>query len=188
MAEAGSLPTTKRQSPRFLCTGIELLYSPLKAGIVSDVANALVLAISHDISLGGMAFDLKHELQIDDELLVIVKSPDSQNEALKTIVRWCTPLEGGYYRVGVAISKVIESAELSEYADGMEDTENTEGVPSQTRLVCPACKQLAWFTLVGKQEGVPHPSVLPLYNCYHCHTTRTIPSLLSFNRDGVTEE
>lgn len=188
MAEPESLPAEKRQHSRFLCTGVELLYSPLNSEIIPNLASSLMNAISHDISLGGLAFDIKDEMQLDEELLVIIKSPDSHSETLKTIVRSCIPIENGYYRIGVAISKIIEAAELSDYKDGISETENTAGVPSQARFACPACKHIAWFNLVGKQEGVPYPAILPLYNCSHCHTTRTIPSLLSFNRDGVTED
>ncbi|MDH5446537.1 MAG: PilZ domain-containing protein [Gammaproteobacteria bacterium] len=188
MTDSDSSLGNKRSQTRFLCIGIELLYSPIGGNIVSDVANSLLTATSHDISMGGMAFDIDHEMQIGEQLLVTIKSPDSANEMLRTEVRWCKALEANRYRVGVLIIDIIKQAEISEGEYQIEQLENTDGVPNQAMFICPACKQKGWFNLVGKQEGTPYPTILPLYNCSHCNTTRTIPSLLSFNRALSTED
>ena len=188
MTDSNSSPDNKRQHPRFLCIGIELLYSPVGKNILNDVAQSLQQATCHDISLAGMAFDIEHELPVNEQLMVSVKSPDGGEEILKTQVRWCRAIDDTHYRVGVTITEVIKPAEMQTLDFKLDKLDSSDGVPNQVRLSRPACNKEGWFTLVGTQEGVPYPTLLPLYNCSHCNTTRSIPSLLSFNRQLSSED
>jgi len=188
MSESDSLPNEQRRYTRFPCVGIELFYSPLNNVFLPDVADALLRATSHDLSLAGMAFDIEQNLPVGQLLLVSVKSPEGENEMLKTEVRWCRPLQQGQYRVGVAIIGLEQQSETTRPVYDIEAINNDHGAPSRARFICPACQQLSWFVLVGIQGGTPQPSIMPLYNCSACHTTRSIPSLLGFNRALATEE
>lgn len=185
MSDTDSPCNDQRLQPRFPCVGIELLYSPLEHQVLNDVSQSLLQATVYDISLAGLAFDVKHPLQSGQFLLVIVKTPAGENETLKTEVRWCEQLNKQQYRVGVSIVDVETKPGLSN-EDYAESIGHGIAVPAGVSLICPACEQRSWFVLVGQQEGVPPPAIMPLYNCSECHTTRSIPSLLSYNRGKFT--
>lgn len=177
----------QRLQPRFPCVGIELLYSPIEHQILSDVSESLMLATSFDISHAGMAFEVKQPLQSGEFLLVIVKTPEGESETLKTEVRWCKQLANQQYRVGVSIVSVEKKSDSNRKNYVAEPIGFGIEVPAGASLLCPACEQRSWFVLVGHQEGVPAPTIMPLYNCSECHTTRSIPSLLGYNRQAITE-
>lgn len=188
MSESDSFMPDNRSQTRFPCIGIELLYSPVSKQVITDTATRLYHATSHDISLAGIAFDVEHELHIGEYLLVSVKSTDSSAEILKTIVRWCKKIDPPYFRVGVSILSVEKQSEFNTRRYEIVPIENNTGAPSRAYLFCPACRVRCWFVLVGKQDGTPFPSILPLYNCSNCQTTRSIPSLLSYNRPFISED
>ena len=182
------LKQEQREQPRFPCVGIELLYSPLDHSVIQGVGESLIQASPHDISLAGIAFDVNKPLENDQELLVKVKSPDNGEETMQTRVRWCKPLDRQQYRVGVSIISIEVKTKQKSAGYAIDPIGHGVAVPSGVSFICPACNERSWFVLVGQQEGVPEPSLLPLYNCGLCHTTRSIPSLLSHNREKITEE
>ena len=178
----------QRQQTRFPCVGIELLYSPLNSQSLYDVSQSLLQATFYDASLAGIAFDIKHSLIAGQLLLVMVKTPDGEKETLRAEVRWCKQLAEQQFRVGVSIVSVddIEKTKANNYT--VEPIGHGIAVPAGASFICPACEQRSWFVLIGQQEGVPPPALMPLYNCSECHTTRSIPSLLSYNRQEITGE
>ncbi len=177
----------QRQQFRFPWVGIDLLYSPLEHMILSGVSQTLIQASSHDISLAGIAFDIKQPLESGQNLLVVIKTPEGDDEVMTTEVRWCKHLAAQQYRVGVSIISVEKNTVVDNKDSISDSVGHGIAVPAGASFICPACEQRSWFVLVGQQEGVPPPTIMPLYNCSECHTTRSIPSLLSHNRD-ITEE
>jgi len=186
MSDTDSPSNDQRRQLRFPSVGIELLYSPLDRQILNDVSQSLRQATSHDISQAGMSFDVKQPLETGQFLLVIAKSPEDENETLKTEVRWCKHLADQHYRVGVSIVSIEKKSAMNTKGYVTEPIDHSIAVPTGASFICPACEQRSWFVLVGQQEGVPSPAVMPLYNCSECHTTRSIPSLLSYNRGKFT--
>lgn len=176
----------KRKESRYPGIYLSLLFSPTAGEHIKDLAESYLHASSHDMSVGGMSFDVSVQIPVDSPLVVSVPNEQGPNDELKAIVSWCREIEGGNYRVGVffdieaGIQRPAAETDFIPVLDG-------PGIPSEAILVCPACLVLNRFTYKGLQK-YHSGSELPLYDCGACGSTRSITSLLSFNRQRRKNE
>jgi len=179
----------KRKTFRFPCVGIALLYLSPDKQAMAGVGTALLHATAHDISLAGISFDVSQDMQVGQRLLISVRSPDEQQaETLQTEVRWCKKLDNKQFRVGVAILDIEIIADGENKAYEIKHIGHGIEAPAGARFICPACEICSWFDLIGEQPDIPSAAIMPLYNCNNCHTTRTITSLLTFNRQTTKSD
>lgn len=173
--------TNRRREIRFPCVGIGLLYSTVLKDCVNNIGQDFLAATMHDCSLSGLAFDIDQALQPGDRLHILISNQERATERLIAEVCWCKPLSENTYRAGVHI--------LAEYGIAV-DTCMTESipilhgppVPSGVNFLCPSCQQLSTFNYMATQSGDWENGMMPLYNCSNCSTTRTILTILEYNR------
>lgn len=138
------------------------------------------------MSLSGLCFDVNQSLKQDSHLFVLVHGAnDTPVERLMTKVCWQIRLGQDLFRVE---TKIIGSEILTEehHIEKIQNIQHGMNFPSGAAMPCPACGADAMFNLSGIQtlSGVP-TRYMPLYDCSHCHTTRTITSLLVHNRQYI---
>ena len=174
---------SNRKEDRFPCVGIELMYSPVRGDYVEDLGSEIYAAIGHDMSFSGLSFDVSEELNIDDEIYVLVNNQFQPPERLTAKVCWCKTLDNGQFRIGVTVmaSGGVNLA-TENYADDYINSVDNSGGLSEATLVCPSCTKVSTFEFVENQEGDWGKGIMPLYQCNHCQTTRTIPNILEHNR------
>ena len=155
-----------------------LLYSPVKSSFEKNLGERLFKAISVDMSLSGMAFDIEEALPVGEKISVIIESPEENlQEKLSCEVCWCRELSPGKYRIGTVIvsmknrgiepantipSKIISSGEM----------------PKEFEYHCPSCLHTVTFEFIGYQPVLAGKAKIPLYNCPDCNTTRSLTGLL----------
>lgn len=172
-----------RSQERFPCVGIDLMYSPLQDDYVEGMGAKIYQAVCHDMSFSGLSFDVVHDMQPGERLVIVVENQFRPQERLYAEVRWCKQLEESVFRIGVQILLTTdENAELLTITDLEDIAAHEAAMPSGAELRCPLCLERAVFSLVDNQAGHWAHGVLPLYGCSVCGTTRTIPNILEFNR------
>lgn len=171
----------KRRGQRYSGISLNVLFSPVTGANVTELAESYLSAVSHDMSLGGMSFDVTELLEVESVLVISVPNDRDSNDELRAIVRWCTRQGDGNYRVGLSfdtnfgIAKSFTRQDVSSVLHG-------PGVPAEMALSCPACNARTTFAYKGMQPCWGDNNELPLYDCKACGTTRSITSLLGFNR------
>lgn len=181
MSEELNLEDEQRKEPRFPCVGFPLLYSALNDANVKDLGCKLHHAAAVDMSLLGMAFDIKEPLLIGDKLLI---QPDNNSEDSKekilTEVCWCRKLSSGGYRVGLVIVTNISQQKTNkqQVASKIKKIVNRE-TPAEIVIVCPACKKHSTFLFFDYQPVLEGKGLMPLYDCSSCGTTRSLTGIIS---------
>ncbi|MDD2760304.1 MAG: response regulator [Methylomonas sp.] len=174
---------SKRSQARFPCVGIDLMFSPLQDDYIEGMGAKIYQAVCHDMSFSGLSFDVVKSMEIGEHILIIVENQFQPSERLHGEIRWCQTISSGVHRIGV---KILLEESLEQAAGGNPPLQDIAAhpmaVPSGAELRCPACQQQAVFELVDNQQGHWTRGILPLYTCSACHTTRTIPNILEFNR------
>ena len=171
-----------RAENRFPCVGIELIYSPTNDGPLDGLAHPLLQAVSADISLSGMAFDVDRPLEINTKLFLMIANQTIPNERLVATVMRCEKVADTHYRIGVQLDSsegVISDSDATLIAEPIGVGSN---IPREIEFSCPSCSIVSKFRFIANQQGHWGEGILPLYNCLNCGTTRTILSILSFNR------
>ncbi|MBT3764538.1 MAG: PilZ domain-containing protein [Rhodospirillaceae bacterium] len=171
-----------RREPRFPCVGIGLAYSVVEDGHVENLGEALFSATLNDMSLSGMAFDVDRPLDSGTRVMIVVDNTEDKREHLHSQVNWCSKIEEGRYRIGV---KIDHAAGV--LFDDSVDTEYVHiqkgaSVPVTMRFYCPACLHRTYFDFIGSEHPHNDQDVMPLYDCSGCGSTRSIPSILAYNR------
>ncbi|HOX39888.1 MAG TPA: PilZ domain-containing protein [Candidatus Brocadiia bacterium] len=177
----------RRQATRFPTVGIGLLYSPAEHRNLDNPGRDLVEAAGVDMSMSGLAFDVRKSLDAGKQLMVMVESPGGgAAERLLTEVKWCRQIGNGLYRVGTAIISSEAMTMLETDAD-VETEPISAGpeAPSEAQFQCPACHHAATFVLIGVQKVAWAQGIVPIYDCSKCGTSRTITSILSYNRQRM---
>lgn len=175
----------RRQEQRFPAVLIRLIYSPSSGAVVEDLGQALYDAMVVNMSVGGISFDVEIQMTAGDELFVLVKGADgSPAERLRASVVWQEPLDNGKWRTGLRIVDAEEIADES-FEGSVYDIQLGEDVPTGLDVCCPSCERKSRFKLVGMQivDG-DNDQQLPLYDCEHCGTTRSVTSLLAKARQA----
>ncbi|MDH5180573.1 MAG: PilZ domain-containing protein [Gammaproteobacteria bacterium] len=173
----------QREETRFPCVGIHLLYSPATDSVMDKLAETLVQASLVDMSLSGLSFDITTPLRPGDQLAVLVHGLDNRPvERLLARICWQIRLGKDFFRIGTQIldGEIISTEESIQ---PMLHIQRGANFPAGIAIQCPACGTEAMFNLSGIQpisSGLPN--CIPLYDCSHCHTTRTITSLLAHQR------
>ena len=167
----------RRRYQRFRSVGMARLYSPAAGGYLDGVAQLILNAALHDMSLTGLSFDVSEAFELGELLYVEAQQTDQHSERFKAEVRWCEALPAGGYRVGV---KVTESGVVER--DRCESGEIVSLVgaefPIAVDMSCPACNESATFSFVSTQGAVAGGASMPLYNCSACGTTRSLAGML----------
>lgn len=178
---------TDRQEQRFPSVGMTLSYSLAGSSDSGDLAQTLFEASLADLSLSGMAFDVDRPLEPDARILVVLEAPESGVEQLESRVVWCSRIGGRHYRVGVRIdhSKGIVPGEFNE--ERHVNIQKGSSIPVTTRFYCPACGALSYFDFVGMERMPESNGALPLYDCSACASTRSIMSILQYNRAKLVD-
>lgn len=175
----------RRREPRYPGVGIRLLYSPADDKVLDNLAQTLYHATMVDLSLTGLAFDVSKPMDKGDQLVVLVHGVnDKPHERLITEVCWQVRLGKDFFRVGTSIlsSEILEDETEFEKID---DIQRGMDFPAGVAMPCPACGGDAMFNLSGLQPLSAGPTgLIPLYDCSHCGTTRTITSLLAHHRQN----
>ena len=178
----------QRIEPRYPCVGIELMYCPINNDCIENLGSEIYSAIGHDMSFSGLSFDVVHSLDVGEKLHILISNQFKPPERLTAEIRWCKELENGHFRIGVSIIS-SEGVKLDgeHCADDLINVDNSAG-PSEATLICPSCMEISTFNLVDNQEGSWDKGIMPLYNCSRCNTTRSIPSILEYNRHLRTNQ
>ena len=169
---------------RFPTVGIELLYSPVEGKCLENAGRMLREAVGFDMSLSGIAFDVREPMEPGSYLVVEVASPiGGHAERVITEIRWCNELGNGLYRVGTQIIE-SEPGDVTIEADDRigESVGAGPSVPTEIECVCGSCGVDSRFVFEGNQEGRWAEGVLPLYTCSSCQSTLSIIGLLATNR------
>ena len=176
--------TENREQTRYPCVGISLLYCALDDDYVSGLGNALSEAAMNDMSLSGLSFDVNRKLEPGSKLFILIQ-PDGEgeeDEKLITRVSWCKQTSPGHYRAGLC----IESVEIVDRKNpGVHipiGTDKGFGIPSDVSMRCPACNEVTVFNFIGNQAVREKKGMMPLYDCSSCLTTRSLVSILAYNR------
>lgn len=175
--------TTNRQQERFLCVGIDLMYSPIQDDYIEGMGAKIYQAVCHDMSFSGLSFDVVHPLEPGDLIVILVQNQFQPSERLRGEIRWCKPVSDKVFRIGVKIL-LEETAEAPTAGEEplVDIAAHDKAMPSGAELRCPLCLERAVFSLIADQPGNWTQGVLPMYGCSVCGTTRTIPNILEFNR------
>jgi hypothetical protein len=171
-----------RNEKRYAGISLSVLFSPVSGKNLAELAQSYLHATSHDMSIGGMSFDVSEPVREGAALVVSVPNDNGSNDELRAIVRWCKKLSDGKYRIGVVFD-VESGIRKSSPREDVDSILRGPGIPVEARLFCPACFAVTEFSYIGMQSYRGRDEELPLYNCKACGTTRSIVSLLSFNRD-----
>lgn len=176
-------PADNRKEHRYPGVGIRLLYSPADDTVLDNLAEILCHATMIDMSLAGIAFDVTSPMKTGAQLVVLVHGfNDKPTEQLITEVCWQVRLGKNHFRIG---TKILSSKLLEDDAD-IEDIDDIQvgmDFPAGIAIQCPACDGDAMFNLSGIQPLTTGPTgFIPLYDCSHCGTTRTITSILAHHR------
>lgn len=174
------MTNNKRKEERYPCVHLSVLYSPVTDSNVTNLADSYLHASSHDISISGMSFDVTTELSIGSRLMVAVPNDNDAHDEISAIVRWCKPIGEGQYRLGVSFDVDAGINRNPKLTDSLPVLHGP-GIPVEARLFCPACGALSMFTYKAMQKCMDGTE-LPLYDCGSCGTTRSITSLLGYNR------
>lgn len=179
----------RRKELRFPAVGIGLLYSPTQEKCLENPVQDLYEAAGVDMSLSGIAFEVDRPLKTGQKLIVLVESPNAViGEKLLADVRWCKKYSEGHYRVGATIH-ASEQLSDPETDNDIQPEPIGKGpkVPSEIDLFCPACHIRVSFQLIGLQNGDWSKGILPIYNCPFCGSTRTITTILAYNRQRALQ-
>lgn len=139
------------------------------------------------MSLSGIAFEVDRPLDNGQKLIVLVESAaGGVGEKLLAEVRWCRKMPEGHYRIGAAI-QASDHVSSPKTDDGIQPEPIGKGpkVPSEIDFCCPACHERVTLRLVGIKNGTWAKGGVPIYNCASCGSTRTITTILSYNRQRV---
>jgi hypothetical protein len=174
----------RRKELRFPAVGIGLLFCPIEEKCIDKIGEELWDAACVNMSLSGLAFDVKNPLEKGQKLMVVVDSPSGgEPEKLLTEVRWCKALPNGDYRIGTAIQEVRPVDQPANEEDiQLEPVSTDHQFPSEVEFFCPSCRKKATFLYNGIQQGRWKTGMLPLYDCSKCKSTQAIISILRYNR------
>ena len=172
-----------RGEKRFSCLGIGLLYSINLNSNLDNVGADIYRSQLYDMSLNGLSIDVNNKFSVGEKLRLCVEAPHGQREVLLAETKWCKLLSEDTYRLGLKIYSYRGAAELcsKSVVDGCYSSQQ-QAVPSEIRLSCPACEERVLFEYLDEQQGVPGGGSLSLYNCPACGTTRSIATILQYNR------
>ena len=155
-----------------------LLYSPTTSSFEENLGDRLFRAVTIDLSLSGLAFDVDKAIPVGDKINILPeKSGDLRMDALVGEICWCRQLSPGQYRIGVHIVSQSAPGELRN-----PDNSNFIGkdeMPKEIDYFCPSCEQATTFHFIGLQPLLVGKIVIPLYNCTECDTTRSLTGLLN---------
>lgn len=175
------LSSDKRQQIRYPSVGISLVYSALTHQNINNLAEYLYSASSNDLSLSGLSFDTYQQLNPGEKLILLISIPEqNSSERLMTEVRWCKQLSKNIFRIGVKID-LSETISHDNPGNHVNIPVNTDSVPAEIELRCPACMENVTFEFVERQY-VPDKGNMPLYNCSNCGSTRSLMGILASNR------
>ncbi len=183
--EESTLNQERRQERRYPLVGIAVLYSPTEGKYLADTGRRLCEAAAVDMSLSGLSFDVREPLAPGEEILIELDDPEGgQGERILAEVRWCRRVDDAHFRIGTRIreSMAVERRAAREDIVGRPIGKGLP-VPTEVDLRCPACGVQAAFTLLGLQPGAWEHGVMPLYQCGSCDSSRSITSILAYNRD-----
>ena len=175
----------KRTEPRFPSVGIGLIYSPTGHGPVNELGKVMFEVKLADISLSGMSFDVDRELEVGSGLTVLIDSSDEKNELLEMQVKWCRRIDHNRYRVGAEIKNLNVLAFDEGMVSEHQNVQTGDRVPVTINYYCPACGNKVHLDYVGQLPVPKIGEIMPLYNCIECGSTRTISSVLSYNRNRM---
>ena len=175
--ESGS--SERREEPRFPGVRVRLLYSATTGTAVENLGQSLYESTSVNMSISGVAFDIERPMEVGEELFVLlIGFDDKPVEQLVARVIWQTRIADDRYRIGTKIVSarvIVEPEREIAINDLRGDTDAPSGVDAR----CPSCGQDSRFVLIGVQVMVYNDDFrMPLYDCSHCGTTRTITGLL----------
>lgn len=175
--------TSQRSQSRYLCVGIDLMFSPLQDDYIEGMGAKIYQAVCHDMSFSGLSFDVVQAMAVGERILIIVENQFQPSERLHGEVRWCKTIGNGIFRIGVKILLEQVHDQPNKDQEQFEDiAAHPVAMPAGAELRCPACLERSVFELVDNQHGHWTQGILPLYTCSVCATTRTIPNILEFNR------
>ena len=181
--EQGPLTTENRCEQRYPCLGIGLLYSLNLKANMENVGADIYRAQIYDMSLSGLSIDVHDHYEVGEKIRLCVVAPLGQREILVAEVKWCESMEDASYRLGLTIQNYSGTAETCEKSVSKGCySHQKQAVPSEIRLQCPSCEERAQFEYLGEQTGMPDNGKLSLYNCSVCGTTRSITTILQYNR------
>ncbi len=175
----------RRHERRYPLVGIAVLYSPTEDRCLDDTGRRLREAAAVDMSLSGLSFDVREPLAPGEEILIELDDPaGGQGERILAEVRWCRRVDDAHFRIG---TRIRESVAI----DGPGAREDIVArpigkglaVPSEVDLRCPACGVQTGFSFLGLQPGAWKHGVMPLYQCGSCDSSRSITSILAYNRE-----
>ena len=183
ISEKDSLATENRREQRYPCLGIGLLYSLNMKANMENVGADIYRAQIYDMSLCGLSIDVHEHYEAGEKIRLCIEAPLGQREILVAEVKWCKSMEDVSYRLGLTIQNYSGTAESCEKSSAKGCySHQKQAVPSEIRLHCPSCEEHAQFEYLGEQAGIPDNGVLSLYNCSACGTTRSITTILQYNR------
>jgi len=172
-----------RSEERFSCLGIGLLYSINLNANLDNVGADIYRAQLYDMSLNGLSIDVNNKFSVGEKLRLCVEAPHGQREILLAETKWCRLISDNAYRLGLKIYSYSGAAEACSKSaiDGCYSSQ-LQAVPSEIRLCCPACEKRVLFEYLDEQQGLPGNGSLLLYVCPACGTTRSIATILQYNR------
>lgn len=175
--------TEKRQEQRYSCLGIGVLYSVKLNANLDNIGTDIYHAQVIDMSMTGISIDVHEQYQIGTPIRLCIEAPHGQREVLQAEVKGCKAIEQKKYRLGLQINSYEGVSEVCAEArmNGCYNNQ-LQSVPSEIRLDCPACEERVVFSYLGEQYGLPDKKQLSLYNCPACETTRSIATILQYNR------
>lgn len=175
----------RRRERRFPVVGIAVLYSPSEGRCLDNAGQLVREAVAFNVSLTGLSFDVRESLMPGEELLIELDDPaGGPGERILAEVRWCRRVDDAHFRIGTRIKESL-SLQPGTAVGEIVATPIGKGlpVPSGVDFRCPACGQQAAFDLLGLQSGAWEHGVMPLYRCGTCDTSRSITSILAYNRE-----
>lgn len=180
----GASALEHRCEPRYSCLGIGLMYSLNLNANLENVGTDIYQAQLYDMSLNGLSIDVHHDCEIGKIFRICIEAPHGQRETLEAKVKWKKRLHDDTYRLGLVILAYTGTAEacIQSVTEGCYQQQK-QTVPSEIRLSCLSCEQRVLFEYQGEQEGISGKnSRMSLYNCPACGTTRSIATILQYNR------
>ena len=174
----------RRRERRYPVVGIGVLYSPTERRCLDNAGQLVREAVAVDVSLTGLSFDVREPLAPGEELLIELDDPaGGPAERILAEVRWCRQVDDAHYRIGTRIRETVAVGRNGDDADvAARPIGKGLPVPSGVDLRCPACGGQSEFTLLGLQPGAWETGVMPLYQCGVCDSSRSITSILAYNR------
>ena len=174
----------RRRERRYPVVGIGVLYSPTEGRCLDNAGQLVREAVAVDVSLTGLSFDVRESLAPGEELLIEIDDPaGGPAERILAEVRWCRKVDDAHFRIGTRIRETVALGRNGSAVDVVaEPIGKGLPVPSGVDLRCPACGQQTAFELLGLQSGAWEHGVMPLYQCGTCDSSRSITSILAYNR------